>query len=70
MTKKSEDKPIVRFRGEPSFFEYRGQEGNLVAMVRACDHPVWGSQTVRTSLVVQKNEDGSFETLNTRYIPT
>lgn len=69
MQKTSEEKPVVRFSGEPEFFDYYGGEGNLVARVTALDHPVWGHELVRTSLVVKQNDDGSFETLNTRYVP-
>ena len=61
-------KPTVRFVGDPEFFDYHGQKGKLVASVKTLDHPVWGDNIVRTSLVVKKNEDGSFETLNTLYV--
>jgi hypothetical protein len=66
---KTEDKPIVRFSGEPSFFDYPGGEELPVARVHALDHPVWGDDIIRTSVIVAMNEDGSFETLNTRYVP-
>lgn len=59
-------KPIVRFLGEPIFDEY---PQGTVAGVHAVDHPILGWQYVRTSLIVQKNDDGSFETLNTIYTP-
>ena len=63
-------KPTVLFTGDPEFFNYHGQKGKLVASVNALDHPVWGENNVRTSLIVKKNLDGSFETLNTLYVPT
>lgn len=68
MPKATEDKPIVQFVGMPRFFKYMGG-GARVASVRAIDHPVWGFDEVRTSKVMKINEDGSFETLNTRYVP-
>jgi hypothetical protein len=42
---------------------------DTVARVSALDHPVWGKDTVRTSVVLQKFSDGSFETMNTVYRP-
>lgn len=69
MTKRSEDKPVVRFVGEPVFFDYYGGDSHPVARVTALDHPVWGEDILRTSLIVKHNDDGSFETLNTRYVP-
>jgi len=68
MQKTTNDKPIVQFVGEANFFKYFGGEA-LVAMVHTLDHPVWGAEEVRTSRVIKRNEDGSFETLNTRYVP-
>lgn len=59
-------KPIVRFLGEPLFEEY---PQGTVAYVHAVDHPKLGFQSVRTSLIVHKNDDGSFETRNTIYTP-
>jgi hypothetical protein len=58
-------KPVVHFNGEPEFFEI-GQ--NEVARVHALDHPFWGKDILRTSSIVKKFEDGSFETRNTMYV--
>jgi hypothetical protein len=66
-------KPTVRYTGEAKFFNYYTYEKedeltkDTVARVSALDHPVWGKDTVRTSVVLQKFSDGSFETLNTVY---
>jgi|Laugrespbdmm15sd_2_1035082.scaffolds.fasta_scaffold43728_2 hypothetical protein len=73
-------KPIVSFTGEAEFFsvfirDEDKEELNLdtnevtVAGVHAINHPKLGSLKVRTSVVVKKNHDGSFETLNTIYVP-
>lgn len=43
--------------------------GYEVAHVQTLDHPVLGSGRVRTSEVLKKFEDGSFETRNTMYVP-
>ena len=68
-------KPVVRYTGEAKFFNYYTNEveeeltGDTVAKVTALDHPVWGADIVRTSVVLQKFSDGSFETMNTVYRP-
>jgi hypothetical protein len=61
-------KPIVYFTGNVTFDEdmYPGHE---VAHVRTVNHPAWGSDKVRTSSVLYKFDDGSFETRNTIYKP-
>ena len=56
-------KPIVFYSGEPSFHAI--PEG-IYAVVFALNHPRLGQQTVRTSLVLSKQDNG-FETLNTLY---
>lgn len=61
-------KPTVRFTGPAEFLDYFGK-GNVVAHVWALDHPILGEEYVRTSRIVKTNEDGSFETLNTIYVP-
>ncbi len=61
-------KPIVRFAGEPTFFKWQGTEA-IVASVLALDHPRLGCRMVRTSKVIRRNKDGSFVTLNTKYVP-
>ena len=68
-------KPTVRYTGEPIFFNYYTNDleevltADTVARVQALDHPVWGCDSVRTSVVLQKFSDGSFETMNTVYRP-
>lgn len=80
---KQVDKPIVRFTGKPLFYtvelaplhqkiygQYTDDEGYVeYARVFGLDHPVLGADIIRTSIVVKKNDDGSFETLNTLYVP-
>jgi len=61
-------KPTVYFTGS-AVFDTDMFEGHEIAHVRTINHPAWGSQRVRTSSVIQKNDDGSFETLNTQYRP-
>lgn len=61
-------KPEVIFKGEP-VFDTKMFPGHEVAHVRTLNHYVWGSGEVRTSSIVKKFEDGSFETLNTIYKP-
>lgn len=64
----SKYKPEVRFYGEPRF-DTEMYPGHEVAHVRTVDHYVWGRDQVRTSSVLKKFEDGSFETRNTLYVP-
>lgn len=61
-------KPVVQFAGEARF-DTKVFPGYEVAWVNAIDHPIWGQDRVRTSDVIKKNDDGSFETLNTIYQP-
>ena len=77
------DKPTVRFKGTPKFYrielapnlrgeyqQYLDAEGNYErASVYGLDHPILGEDTISTSIVVKKHDDGSFETLNTLYVP-
>lgn len=67
MTKK---KPTVHFAGDADFINYGSFEEPIpVARVYAIDHPILGENFLRTSKVIKKNDDGSFETLNTLYVP-
>jgi hypothetical protein len=61
-------KPVVYFKGIADFDEDL-YPGHVVAHVRTVNHPAWGSDRVRTSSVINKFDDGSFETLNTIYKP-
>lgn len=78
-----QDKPTVRFIGNPIFYtvelapmhqktygQYADAEGYVeYARIFALDHPILGTDTVRTSIVLSKHDDGSFETMNTLYVP-
>ena len=60
-------KPVVHFVGKPRFDNtFYDTE---VAHVYAEDHPVLGRDKIRTSTVIKKFSDGSFETMNTIYRP-
>lgn len=64
--KLSNMKPIVYFDKESAWV---GDEGQI-AYVQAQDHPNFpGDRYLRTSTVVKKFKDGSFETKNTLYKP-
>jgi hypothetical protein len=77
-------KPTVRFLDKPEFHRIQLTSEELLvefaefldddgcyekAIVFGLDHPILGRDTIHTSIVVKKNEDGSFETLNTLYVP-
>ena len=65
-------KPVVQFKDEATFFPVHVIETNQdreCAKVYAMDHPRLGMGLIRTSIIVQKFDDGSFETLNTIYKP-
>lgn len=59
------NKPLVQYVGEAEFFF--DTMGNERAVVYGLDHPLLGNQFIRTSRVLGKQADGSFETLNTFY---
>lgn len=64
------EKPTVHFAGEPFFETWDLESGPIeVAHVYGLNHPRLGRQHIRTSRVLQKFDDGSFETLNTLYKP-
>lgn len=62
-------KPTVRYINKAEFVKVPNSKQEY-AFVTALDHPVLGYGEVRTSLIVKKMSDGSFETLNTVYVPT
>ena len=62
---KNISKPVVHFIGEPSFFS---RHDCVRAAVNALDHPVWGEDVVNTSFVIAIEDNGNFETLNTKYV--
>lgn len=59
-------KPEVQFIGQ-AVFDTALFPGHEVAHVMAANHPILGRSIVRTSEVINKFDDGSFETLNTLY---
>lgn len=61
-------KPTVFFIGNP-VWDTEMFKGHEVAHVKTVNHYVWGTDHVRTSSVLKKNDDGSFETMNTLYVP-
>lgn len=61
-------KPEVQYFGKPRF-DTELFPGEEVAHVLTHNHYVWGRNIVRTSPVLNKFEDGSFETMNTIYKP-
>lgn len=64
------EKKVVHFSGQPYFETWELESGPVeVAHVYSLDHPRLGRQHVRTSRVLHKFDDGSFETLNTIYKP-
>jgi hypothetical protein len=63
-----EVKPTVYFIGDVKF-NTTMFPGHEVAHVFAIDHYIWGKDAIRTSSVLNKFPDGSFETMNTIYKP-
>lgn len=63
-------KPVVHFIGDVSFHSYDDEDGTFTsAVVFGIDHPKLPRGIIRTSDVIKKYPDGSFETLNTFYKP-
>jgi hypothetical protein len=62
------EKPVVYYTGTPRF-DTEMYKGHEVAHVHTVNHYVWGSDAVRTSSILKKFDDGSFETMNTLYKP-
>ena len=78
------DKPVVKYINAAEFVkvtltdpatikeykQYLKKDNSYeYAKVYAVGHPLLGSDFVRTSIVVKKHKDGSFETMNTLYVP-
>lgn len=63
-----ESKPIVYYINDVRF-DTEMFPGYEVAHVRTLNHYNWGNDKVRTSVVLKKFPDGSFETMNTMYVP-
>lgn len=61
-------KPVVHYVGGV-IWDKKMFPGTEVAHVYTTNHPVWGKDRVRTSTVLKKFSDGSFETNNTIYRP-
>jgi hypothetical protein len=75
-------KPVVYFEGVPVFqavdvslygdeyAAYMDKDGCAKrAVVFGIDHPKIGTGVIRTSVVINIFNDGSFETMNTVYVP-
>ena len=62
----AKNKPVVYYTGTPDF-DTTTYQGHEVAHVNVLNHPVWGMGRVRTSSVLNKDDDG-FETMNTLYV--
>lgn len=68
MTTKIE-KPVVHFIGEPHYWMWDAKN-EVAGLEVVLDHPRLGAcPNVRTSTVLKKFPDGSFETRNTMYVP-
>jgi len=66
---KTEDKPVVYFDSYPEFWMWN-EENEVASLHLVYNHPHLGyTYNVRTSTVLKKFEDGSFETRNTMYKP-
>lgn len=61
-------KPTVYFIGDARY-DTTLFPGYEVAWVMGLDHPILGTARIRTSAIVEKFDDGSFETMNTIYVP-
>ena len=59
-------KPIVYYEGPATFQAIKGRPSSVVAYVYGVDHPLLGTQLIRTSKVLSREEHG-FETMNTLY---
>lgn len=63
-------KPVVHYTGKARFYEVEADDGFVeYARVHGLDHPILGKDDIRTSIVLKKFSDGSFETMNTVYRP-
>lgn len=67
----SKDKPVVRYY-EGTLEFYQAMDGREHASCWAIDHPdtMILNEWVRTSTVLVKHPNGSFETRNSIYVPT
>lgn len=63
------EKPTVYYLGEPEYWMW-DSKNEVAGLEVVLDHPRLGScPNVRTSTVLKKFSDGSFETRNTMYVP-
>lgn len=63
------EKPVVHFIGEPHYWMW-DSKNEVAGLHFVLDHPWLGAcPNVRTSTVLKKFPDGSFETRNTMYVP-
>ena len=62
-------KPVVYFMGQPHYWMWDANN-EVASLELVLDHPYLGDcPSVRTSTVLEKFSDGSFETRNTMYVP-
>jgi len=59
-------KPVVYYEGEATFRPIQGSAEGFTALVYGIGHPLLGTQLIRTSRVLSREEHG-FETMNTLY---
>lgn len=63
------EKPVVHYLGEPDYWMW-DTKNEVAGLYVVLDHPRLGiCPNVRTSTVLKKFPDGSFETRNTVYVP-
>jgi hypothetical protein len=63
------EKPVAYYMGQPEFWMWN-ENSEVASLLFVINHPVLGKcSNVRTSTVLQKFFDGSFETRNTMYKP-
>ena len=58
------EKPVVYYEGDAVFHTVPYTSKGIIAMVYGIDHPLLGTQLIRTSRVIKQDVD-EFETLNT-----
>jgi hypothetical protein len=63
------EKPVVHYLGQPQYWMW-DSKNEVAGLLFVFDHPYLGAcPDVRTSTVLKKFPDGSFETRNTMYVP-
>ena len=63
------EKPVVHYLGQPQYWMW-DSKNEVAGLAVVLNHPHLGAcPNVRTSTVLKKFDDGSFETRNTMYVP-